>query len=86
MSEYGGVEIYLSPERQAQLNDYAARHGQDPETALDNVLAAALEWERLEYLEAVDGIRRGQVEFRAGRTRSVEDSFEALRIKHRLAR
>jgi predicted transcriptional regulator len=53
------MEIHLSPERQAQLNDYAQRHGQDPAIALDEVLASALEWERREYDEAVAGIREG---------------------------
>ena len=47
------MEIHLSPERQAQLNDYARRRGQDPAIALDEVLASALEWERREYDEAV---------------------------------
>ena len=45
--------IPLKPERKAQLEDYAQRHGQDPATALDDVLATALEWERQDYQEAV---------------------------------
>jgi predicted transcriptional regulator len=66
-----GMEIHLSPERQAQLNDYAQRHGQDRATALDHVLAAALEWERLDYQEAVEGIRRGYADLKAGRVRPI---------------
>ena len=31
--------IQLKPERKAQLEDYAQRHGQDPATALDEALA-----------------------------------------------
>ena len=31
--------ITLKPERQAELADYAKRHGTDPETALDQILA-----------------------------------------------
>ena len=45
------MQIELSPEREAQLNDYAQRHGQDPVVALDDVLAEALEWERQDYQE-----------------------------------
>jgi predicted transcriptional regulator len=78
------MEIHLSPERQAQLNDYASRHGQDPAIALDHVLAAALEWDRQNYHEAVEAIGRGFVDFRAGRVRSIEESFAKLREKHGL--
>ena len=35
--------IPLKPERKAQLEDYAQRHGQDPADALDEVLATYLE-------------------------------------------
>ena len=56
-------------ERKAQLEKYAQRHGQDPEAALDEVLAAALAWERLDYEQAVAGIRERFAEFQAGRTR-----------------
>jgi predicted transcriptional regulator len=76
------METHLSPERQAQLDDYAQRHGQNPTTALDEVLAAALEWERNDYREAVDGIGKGHADFKSGRVRS----FEALREKHGLPR
>lgn len=81
-----GMEVHLSPERHAQLNDYAHRHGQDPASALDDVLAAALEWERQYYQEAVEGIRKGYADFKAGRVRPVEESLEELRGKHGLPR
>ena len=80
------MEIHLSPERQAQLNDYANRHGQDPATALDHVLGAALEWDKQDYQEAVEGIGRGYTDFQAGRVRPIEESFEDLREKHGLPR
>ena len=76
-----GMEVHLSPERQAQLNDYAHRHGQDPATAFD-----ALEWERQDYVEAVEGIRKGYADFQAGRVRPAEESFEQLGVKHGLPR
>ena len=78
--------ISLKPERKAQLEDYAQRHGQNPEAALDDVLAEALEWENHDYHEAVEGIRRGYADFKAGRVRPVEESFEELREKHGLPR
>jgi hypothetical protein len=80
------MQVNLSPERQAQLNDYANRHGQDPAEALDNVLAEALEWEQQDYVEAVEGIRKGFADFQAMRVRPVEESFEELRVKHGLPR
>ena len=38
--------IALTPERKAQLDEYARRHGQDPAVALDEVLATWLEEDR----------------------------------------
>jgi len=76
------MQIELSPEREAQLNDYAQRHGQDPAVALDDVLADALEWERQDYLEAVAGISRGYEDMLAGRVRPIEEALEELRVKH----
>jgi hypothetical protein len=44
--------IPVKPERKAQLEDYAQRHGQDTAAALDDVLSAYLEWERQDFQEA----------------------------------
>jgi len=76
--------IPLSPERKAQLDEYAKRHGQDPAAALDNALAASLEWERQDYQEAVEGIRRGYEDLKAGRTQPADEVIEELRRKHGL--
>jgi hypothetical protein len=43
----------------AQLREYAQRRGQDLVVALDEALATYLEWERQDFDEAVEGIRRG---------------------------
>jgi predicted transcriptional regulator len=72
----------LTPERKAQLDDYARRHGQDSATALDEALATYLDWERQDYQEAIEGIRQGYADFQAGRVRPAEESFEKLRVKH----
>jgi predicted transcriptional regulator len=74
----------VKPERKAQLEDYAQRHGQDAVTALDDVLAKYLEWERQEYQEAVAGIREGYEDMQAGRMRDANETFEELRVKHGL--
>lgn len=71
--------VPLKPELKAQLEDYAQRHGQDPAAALDDVLAAALEWERQDYQEAVEGTRRGIEDVNAGRTRSATEFFGEVR-------
>ena len=78
--------IPLTPERKDQLDDYAQRHGQEPAAALDDVLADALEWERQDYQEAVEGIQQGYAEFKAGHARPIEEAFEELREKHGLPR
>jgi len=61
--------IPLKPERKAQLEEYAKRRGQDPAAALDDALAIYLEWERQDFVEAVEGIRRGYEDVKSGRTR-----------------
>ena len=50
--------IPIKPERKAQLEEYAQRHGQDAATALDEVLADALESEREDYDETVTSVVR----------------------------
>lgn len=78
--------IPLRPERKAQLEEYAKRHGQDPAAALDDALAAYLEWERQDYAEAVEGVGRGYKDLRAGRTKPSAEFLADLRSKHDLPR
>ena len=78
--------IALTPERKAQLEDYAQRRGQDTGTALDDVLAAYLEWERTDFDEAVAGIMRGYDDVKAGRTKPASELLEELRRKHDIPR
>jgi hypothetical protein len=40
--------VSVTPQRKAQLEQYAQRHGQDAATALDEVLATYFEWEQQE--------------------------------------
>lgn len=78
--------VPLTPERKAQLDDYAHRHGQDTAAALDEVLADALEWERQEYEETVRAVREAYEDVKAGRSRPAEEALEDLRVKHGLPR
>jgi predicted transcriptional regulator len=78
--------IPIKPERKAQLEEYAQRRGQDTAAALDDALAEYLEWERQDYQEAIEGIRQGYEDVKAGRTQSAEEAFEELRVKHGLPR
>ena len=85
-SELAVDMIPLKPERKAQLEEYAQRRGQDPAAALDEALAAYLEWERQDFEEAVQGIRRGHEDVRAGRTRPAADFLSEMRQKHGIPR
>lgn len=76
----------ITPERKAQLDDYAQRHGQDTAAALDDVLANYLNWERQEHAETIAAIRRGYEDVKAGRTREASEFFGELRVKHGLPR
>ena len=71
--------IPIKPERKAQLEEYAQRRGQDTAAALDDALAEYLEWERQDYQEAIEGIRQGYEDLKAGCIQSAEEVFEELR-------
>ena len=76
--------IPLKPGRKAQLEEYAKRRGQDPATALDDALATYLEWERQDFAEAVEGVRRGYEDVKAGHNRSATEFLADLRRMHDL--
>jgi len=76
----------LKPERKAQIEEYAKRRGLDPVTALDEALAAYLDWERRDFAESVEGIRKGLQDVKAGRTRSADAVLDDLRRKHDIPR
>jgi predicted transcriptional regulator len=78
--------IPLTPERRAQLEEYAQRHGQEPAAALDEALAAFLEWERQDSEEAVEGVRKGYQDVIAGRTRPASEFLADMRRKHEIPR
>lgn len=48
----------LKPERKAQPDEYAKRHGQDPVAALDDVLAAYFDEEQRDYSETYRLLRK----------------------------
>jgi predicted transcriptional regulator len=72
----------MKPERKAQLDAYAKRHGQDAVTALDDVLADYFAWEQRDYQDAVQGIQRGSEDMKAGSVQPMEEFFEELRVEH----
>ncbi len=74
--------IPMKPERKAQLDANAERHGQDAVTALDDVLADYFEWEQQDYREGVMGIQRGYRDMKAGRVQAIEEFFDDLRVEH----
>jgi len=76
----------LKPERKAQLEEYARRRGQDPAAALDEALAAYLEWEHQDFEDSIEGIREGYEDVKAGRTRPASDFLAEMRRKHGIPR
>jgi plasmid stability protein len=59
--------VSLTPELKAQLDEYAQRHGQEPEAALVDILTAALEWDRHEHDETVQCALEAHEDVKAGR-------------------
>jgi predicted transcriptional regulator len=78
--------VPLKPERQAQLEEYARRCGKDPADALDDALAAFFDAEYRDFEEALEGIKRGYDDVRAGRHRPAKEFLDSLRLKHDLPR
>ncbi len=66
----------VKPERKAQLDAYAERHGQDAVTALDEVLADYFAWEQQDYDETVQAALVGYEDVKAGRTRRPKKSMK----------
>jgi hypothetical protein len=78
--------VPITDERMAQLAEYAQRRGQDTAAALDTLLADSLVWEQRDFQEAVDGVREGYSDLKAGHTQSADEMFEELREKHGFSR
>jgi predicted transcriptional regulator len=78
--------VPVKPERLAQLEEFARRRGRSTAEALDDVLADYLEWERQDYQEAVEGIRQGYEDVKAGRTKSADQFLDDFARKHGLPR
>jgi predicted transcriptional regulator len=78
--------VPLKPERLAQLEEFARRRGTSTAEALDDVLADYLAWERQDYQDALEGIREGYEDVKAGRTRPVDEFLDDFARKHGLPR
>lgn len=78
--------LRVKPERLAQLQEYARRRGKSAADALDDALADYLEWEREDYQQAVEAVRRGLEDVKAGRTVPADDFLDEFARKHGLPR
>jgi len=76
----------VKPERLVQLEELARRRGKSTTDALDDVLADYLEWERQDYQEAVEGIRQGYEDVKAGRSAPADQFLDEFARKHGLPR
>jgi predicted transcriptional regulator len=76
----------VKPDRKAQLDTYAQRHGQDTAEALDEVLANYLEWEQEEHAETVEAVMEAYADIETGNYQPAEEFLEELRMKHGLSR
>jgi hypothetical protein len=74
----------VKPERLAQLEELARRRGKSTADAVDDALADYLAWERQDYQEAVEAIRRGHEEVKAGRTKPAKQFLDEFARKHGL--
>ena len=70
----------------AQLEEFARRRGKSTADALDDVLADYLEWEQQDYQEAVEGVRQGLEDVKAGRAAPANQFLDEFARKHGLPR
>lgn len=75
------MTITISSDLESRLRDRASRTGQDVDSAAEDLLAAALEWESSDREAAIAGIRRGLEASDAGRVRPAADVFAELRAQ-----
>jgi hypothetical protein len=76
----------IKPERKAQLEAYAQRHGKDAVAALDDVLADYLAADQQEHDETIKAAMEGWEDVKAGRTQPAEEFFQELRAEHGFSR
>ena len=87
MNPRGNMEtLPVKAERLAQLEEFARRRGKSTADALDDALAEYLEWERQDYQEAVEAVRQGFEDVKAGRTKPAEQFLDEFARKHGLPR
>ncbi|MDP2322266.1 MAG: hypothetical protein Q8O42_23365 [Acidobacteriota bacterium] len=76
----------VKPERLVQLEEFARRRGKSTADALDDVLADFLEADLLDYQDAVEGVRQGYQDVKAGRTSPADAFLDEFAQKHGLPR
>ena len=76
----------ITPERLAELEEFARRRGKTPADALDEALSEYLGWERQDYQEAVQAVQQGVEDVKAGRTKPAEEFLDEFARKHGLPR
>ena len=76
----------VKPRRLAQLEDLARRRGKSTADALDDALADYLEWERQDYQEAVEAVRQGYEDVKAGRAEPADQFLDEFARTHGLPR
>jgi len=78
--------VPVNSERLAQLEEFARRRGKTTAEALDELLGDYLEWERQDYQEAVEAVRQGLDDVKAGRTKPADQFLDEFARKHGLPR
>lgn len=78
------IVVNLPPEVEAQLQEKAAREGQDINLVAAEILTGALAYEAQDLEESIKGIQRGLDDFEAGRYRSFKEFAEEKRRKYNL--
>ncbi|MDY6803299.1 MAG: hypothetical protein SXA11_05765 [Cyanobacteriota bacterium] len=78
------IVVNLPPEVEAQLQDKAAREGQQIDLVAAEILTEVLAYEAQELQESIEGIQRGLDDFEAGRYRSFGEFAEEKRRQYNL--
>lgn len=72
------ITIDLPPKAQEQLDQRAVHEGTPKEVVASRILSEALDWDARDFEEAVEGIRNGLDDCKAGRVKPASEVIDRL--------
>lgn len=78
--------ILIKPERKAELERLAAEYGQSPADLLDEAIASYLQWQIDTFDEDVAAVHEAMDDLKSGRSVSLEEFDQTMRLQYGIPR